>query len=113
MGAAVAMDKIIADALGGGDRDGSHSFALDLAAQYATPYLREVLLERARNGGSAVLRVHAAALSLYLAGQGQGPFDWAQRPFFLQFGEEARPCASAPMRSCAGGSGIKANTGHD
>ena len=88
MGAAVEMDRIIADALRGGDSDGSHSFALDLAVRYATPYLREVLLERARNGGSAVLRVHAAALSLYLAGQAKRPFDWEQRPFFLQFGED-------------------------
>ena len=40
LGAAVAMDKIIADALRSADRDGSHSFALDLAAQHATPFLR-------------------------------------------------------------------------
>ncbi|HEX2115055.1 MAG TPA: hypothetical protein VHM01_11675 [Alphaproteobacteria bacterium] len=87
MGAGVEIDKIIADILRRGTYGDGLSLALDLAAEHATPYLREVLLDCARNGKPDV-RVHAAALSLYLAGKADSPFDWAHRPFFLRFGEE-------------------------
>jgi hypothetical protein len=88
-GAPVEVDRIIADILRRGRYEDGLSAALDLAASHATPYLREVLLECARDGYPNV-RVHAAALTLYLAGQAESPFDWSQRPFFLQFGEEDR-----------------------
>ena len=87
MGAPVEIDKIVADVLRRGTYGDGLSLALDLAVQHATPFLREVLLDCARNGKPDV-RVHAAALSLYLAGKAAGPFDWKHRPFFLQFGEE-------------------------
>lgn len=88
-GAPVEIDRIIADILRRGRYEDGLSAALDLAATHATPYLREVLLECARDGHPDV-RVHAAALTLYLAGGAESPFDWSQRPFFLQFGEEDR-----------------------
>ena len=87
MGAPVEIDKIVADVLQRGTYGDGLSLALDLAAHHATPFLREVLLDCARNGKPDV-RVHAAALSLYLAGKAEEPFDWKHRPFFLQFGEE-------------------------
>jgi hypothetical protein len=89
MGVAVEIDKIIADILRRGSYDDGLSLALDLVPEYATSYLREVVLECARDGRPDV-RVHAAALSLYLAGKAEAPFDWKHRPFFLQFGEEDR-----------------------
>jgi hypothetical protein len=88
-GVAVGMDRIIADILRRGRYEDGLSAALDLAAAHATPYLREVLLECARNGHPDV-RVHAAALTLYLAGKADAPFDWSKRPFLLQFGDENR-----------------------
>lgn len=85
----VEIDRIIADILKRGRYEDGLSAALDLAAEHATPHLREVLLDCARNGHPDV-RVHAAALTLYLAGKAESPFDWNHRPFFLQFGEENR-----------------------
>jgi hypothetical protein len=87
MGASVEIDRIIADILRRGTYEDGLSQALDFAARHATPFLREVLLDCARNGKPDV-RVHAAALSLYLAGKADEAFDWNHRPFFLQFGEE-------------------------
>jgi hypothetical protein len=87
MGEAVEIDKIIADILRRGAYGEGLSMALDMAAEHATPYLREVLLDLARDGAQDV-RVHAAALTLYLAGKAKSSFDWKHRPFFLQFGEE-------------------------
>lgn len=89
MDAAVEIDKIIADILRHGRYEDGLSLAIDLVPDYATPYLREVVLECARDGKPDV-RVHAAALALYLAGKAESPFDWKHRPFFLQFGEEDR-----------------------
>lgn len=88
-GVAVEIDRIIADILRRGSYQGGLSLALDLAAVHATPYLRNVLLDCARDGHPDV-RVHAAALCLYLARKAEAPFDLSQRPFFLQFGEEDR-----------------------
>jgi hypothetical protein len=86
-GVPVEIDRIIADILRRGSYQHGLSFALDLAPTYATPYLRDVLLDCARNGYPDV-RVRAAALCLYLAGKADEPFDWKHRPFFLNFGEE-------------------------
>jgi hypothetical protein len=88
MGTVVEMDRIIADILRRGTYGDGLSLALDLlAVRHATPFLRDVLLDCARNGKPDV-RVHAAALSLYLAGKANSPFGWHHRPFFLLFGEE-------------------------
>ena len=46
-------------------------------------------MDQALNG-TEVMRVHAAALSLFLAGKAKEPFDWDERPFFLRFGSEDR-----------------------
>lgn len=87
LGATVEMDRIIADILRRGTYEDGLSLALDLAPRYATPHLRKVLLACARSGHRDV-RAHAAALTLYLAGKADSPFDWSHRPFFLQFGAE-------------------------
>jgi hypothetical protein len=87
MGASVEIDKIIARILQRGLYEEGLSLAIDLVPEYATPYLRNVLLDCARIGQPDV-RVHAAALCLYLAGKAKEPFDWKHRPFFLKFGEE-------------------------
>lgn len=86
-GAAVPIDRIIADILRRGSYQDGLSLAIDMVPAHATPFLRNVLLDCARNGYPDV-RVHAAALCLYLAGQADEPFDWKHRPFFLNFGEE-------------------------
>ena len=88
-GIATRLDRIIAEILKGGSYGDGLSLALDLAATHATPYLRDVLLDCARDGHPNV-RVHAAALCLYLAGKAEAPFDWSQRPFLLRFGDEDR-----------------------
>jgi hypothetical protein len=87
MGVKVEIDKIIAEILHRGRYEEGLSLAIDFVPEYATPYLRNVLLDCARIGHPDV-RVHAAALCLYLAGQADEPFDWKHRPFFLEFGEE-------------------------
>jgi hypothetical protein len=87
MGVKVEIDKIIAEILQRGRYEDGLSLAIDLVPKYATPYLRNVLLDCARIGRPDV-RVHVAALCLYLAGQADEPFDWKHRPFFLEFGEE-------------------------
>ena len=55
--------------------------------------------------------MHAAALLLYLAGKARERFDWAQRPFFLQFGEEAPAVRERAYAELCRRLGIEANTG--
>jgi hypothetical protein len=86
---AVDLDKVIAEVLMIGEHGKGLSLAIDLAAEHPTPLLRKTLLECALDGKPDV-RVHAAALSLYLAGKADEPFDWNRRPFFLRFGEDDR-----------------------
>ena len=62
---------------------------MTLAEDHPTPAVREALLYCAVDGAPD-LRVHAAALALYLAGGADSAFDWNRRPLFLQFGEEDR-----------------------
>jgi hypothetical protein len=61
--------------------------ALDIAQQCPTPRVKKALLDCARLGSPEV-RVNAAAMLLYVCGQAKEPFDWEQRPFFLQFRTE-------------------------
>jgi hypothetical protein len=89
LGVPVEIDRIIADILRRGTYEDGLSLALDLAPHHATPHLRAVLLACARDGHRDV-RGHAAALTLYLAGHADSPFDWRHRPFFLQFGADDR-----------------------
>jgi hypothetical protein len=87
MGEKVEIEKIIAKVLKRGGFGQGVSMALLMVPEYDSPYMRKVLLECAQEGDRAV-RVHAAAMCLYLAGLAKEPFEWAQRPFFLQFGVE-------------------------
>lgn len=45
------------------------------------------MLDCARLGDSE-MRVNAAAMLLFLGGKASKPFDWEQRPLFLQFGTD-------------------------
>jgi hypothetical protein len=67
-----------------------------LAEQHPTAYVKDALLDCAIRGAPH-LRVHAAALALYLAGGAKEPFDWDHRPLFLQFGEEEEATRAAAM----------------
>jgi hypothetical protein len=87
MGVDTEIEKLIGEVLKRGGFDQGVSFALSLAAERNTPYLRKVMLDCAQSGDKSV-RVHAAAMCLYYAGQTKEPFDWAERPFFLEFGED-------------------------
>jgi len=67
-----------------------------LAEQFDSPVVREALLWCAMDGRED-LRVHAAALALYLAGGAPEAFDWEQRPLFLEFGEADRKVRETAM----------------
>ena len=58
-----------------------------LAECLPTEKVKRALLQCARDDRS-VIRVHAAALLLYLCGQAPEPFDWNQRSFFLLFAQQ-------------------------
>jgi len=60
--------------------------ALDLAQAHPTPAVIDALFRAASRHRDGA--VHAAALLLYLHGKAKDPFDWDQRPFFLQFGDD-------------------------
>ena len=87
MGEEVDLDPIILEALRTTGIYGGASYAIDLAEKYPSAAVRKGLLDVALNGDPEV-RVNAAALSLFLAGQADEAFDWNHRPFFLRFGED-------------------------
>lgn len=87
MGENISLEEYIIQALRHGDLYEGASRAIDLAVEHPTPAIRKALLELTLTGEREV-RVHAAALVLYLAGQAEEPFDWNHRPFFLRFGED-------------------------
>jgi hypothetical protein len=58
----------------------------EMAQHMPTLRVKQALLDSVREGDS-VTRVNAAAFLLYLCDQASEPFDWSQRPFFLQFGK--------------------------
>lgn len=72
------------------------SATLDLVADWHPPPVIEALWQAARHG-PAERAVHAAALLAWLHGLAATPFDWDQRPFFLQFGE---PDAALREQAC-------------
>ncbi len=59
----------------------------EMAERMPTLRVKKALLESTRNTNSET-RVSAAAFLLYLCGQAPEPFDWSQRPFFLQFAQK-------------------------
>lgn len=87
LGEQVDMEKVIAKVLKRGGFGQGVSIALAMVPDHDSPSLRMVLLDCAQTGDRTV-RVHAAAMCLYLAGLTKQPFEWEQRPFFLQFGVE-------------------------
>jgi hypothetical protein len=87
MGEDVSLEQYIIQALRHGDLYEGASRAIDLAEENPTPAIRKALLELTLTGEREI-RIHAAALSLYLAGKAEEPFDWNHRPFFLRFGED-------------------------
>ena len=72
-----------------------------LAEEHPSEPVKQALLVCAIHGAPH-LRVHAAALALYLAGVAKDAFDWDHRPLFLQFGEDdesVRVAALGALRS--------------
>ena len=63
------------------------SLTLELIEAWHPPPVVDALWRAARDG-SAERAVHAAALLAWLHGLAAAPFDWAQRPLFLQFADE-------------------------
>lgn len=63
------------------------SLALDLVPEWHPPPVVDALWQAAAHG-PAERAVHAAALLAWLHGLADEPFDWNQRPFFLQFGDD-------------------------
>jgi hypothetical protein len=62
------------------------SLTLGLVEDWHPPPVVDALWQAARHG-PAERAVHAAALLAWLHGLAAEPFDWSQRPFFLQFGD--------------------------
>jgi hypothetical protein len=85
----IQVDRYILPALRVSRMNAAASYALDAAVRFPAAYLRNGLLDLARDGAEEV-RPHAAALSLFLAGKSEAPFDWNQRPFFLRFATKDR-----------------------
>lgn len=84
-----SIEELIVDAL---DRttilDGMVK-TLSFATAHPTPAVRSKLLSCALRGNDDI-RVHAAALVHFLHGGSSEPFDWAFRPFYLQFASDDR-----------------------
>jgi hypothetical protein len=70
---------------------------ITMAERHPTAAVRAALLECALDGADH-LRVHAAALALFLAGGSKESFDWDHRPLFLEFGESDRAVRVTAMR---------------
>ncbi len=70
---------------------------LRVAERFGGPVVRDALLWCAINGADD-LRVHAAALALYLAGGAPEAFDWNQRPLFLTFRDPDRAVRKQAMQ---------------
>lgn len=71
------------------------------AGEHPEPAIRAALLWCAVDGAPH-LRVHAAALALYLAGGARSAFDWEHRPLFLRFGEPPRAERQAALAELLG-----------
>lgn len=84
-----AAEREIVRLLGDPDTDIGADALITMAERYPSEPVRRALLECAVDGADH-LRVHAAALALFLAGGAAEAFDWAHRPLFLEFGESDR-----------------------
>lgn len=71
------------------DTDIGADALMTAAERHPTSEVRAALLDCALDGADH-LRVHAAALALFLAGRASESFDWSHRPLFLLFGEADR-----------------------
>jgi hypothetical protein len=69
---------------------------MTMAEDHPSAAVRKALLECALDGADH-LRVHAAALALFLAGGAKESFEWSHRPLFLEFGERDRAVRVAAM----------------
>lgn len=78
------------------DTDIGANAVITMAEEHPTPAVREALLACAMDGADH-LRVHAAALALFLAGGAKESFDWSHRPLYLEFGESDRSVREAAM----------------
>jgi hypothetical protein len=96
-GAPEALDRELLDVLGDPDSDAPIEMTMHLVNEYPTLAVRKALLQCAVEGATH-LRVHAAALALYLAGRATEPFDWGHRPLFLRFADEDRSARLAAMQ---------------
>lgn len=92
-----AAEREIVKLLGNPDTDIGASALLMMAEAHPTEAVRKALLDCVIDGADH-LRVHAAALALFLAGGAAESFDWAHRPLFLQFGESDRAARLAAMK---------------
>jgi hypothetical protein len=106
LGEPVELDKVIAKVLRTGALSNGLTLALQLAEEHPTPLVRKTLLKCALDGEPET-RVHAAALSLYLARKAKEAFDWDHRPFFLRFADEHRKERLIAYRELCERMGIK------
>jgi len=90
--AETAIVRLLRDA----DTDIGADALMTMAQDHPTMAVRQALLECALDGAGH-LRVHAAALALFLAGGAKESFDWSYRPLFLEFGESERDTRVAAM----------------
>jgi HEAT repeat protein len=88
-GQPAAMEKEIVELLRDPNAEVSASLLMREAEEFPSDAVKQALLDCSVDGRSD-LRVHAAALALYLYGGAAEPFDWAHRPLFLRFGEDDR-----------------------
>ncbi len=92
-----AAETEIVRLLRDGDTDIGADALITMAERHPTEAVRTALLQCAVDGADH-LRVHAAALALFLAGGAAEAFDWSHRPRFLEFGEPDRAVRVAAMK---------------
>ncbi|MEA2627492.1 MAG: hypothetical protein QOD06_3537 [Candidatus Binatota bacterium] len=90
------LEREIVRLLGDPRADAGVGQLMALAEANPTAGVRQALLACAVDGAPE-LRVHAAALALYLAGGSVEAFDWTHRPLFLRFAEEDREARRAAL----------------
>ena len=104
---ALALGRILVDALDQASAMNGLTRTLDLAAAHPTPAVRSKLLWCALHGGSD-LRVHAAALVHFLHGCATSEFDWDHRPFYLRFADASLEERRAAYRELCEQIGVEA-----
>ncbi|HEU5218950.1 MAG TPA: HEAT repeat domain-containing protein [Gemmatimonadales bacterium] len=84
-----SAEREIVTLLRDADTDIGADALMAMAEHHPSVPVRKALLDCAVDGAEH-LRVHAAALALFLAGGAAESFDWEHRPLFLEFGEPDR-----------------------